>query len=248
MKIIQFTDIHIDLKGKKPHGVDVRKKFTKILGEIVVEASDMVVLTGDLCANEGDETIYKWIGNELRQAIPDIPVLLIPGNHDDARLMSGLMNTPHLVGESEMYYSFELKGQSFVFLDTSSGIISAGQLAWLRNEISLFAGTDLIVFMHHPPVKAQVKYMDDNYPLKNGEELMAIFNVFNTKQFHVFCGHYHVEKSILLNNVSVFITPSTYFQINQEEAAFKVDHYYPAYRIIELEENMLLTTVRYLAL
>ena len=41
------------------------------------------------------------------------------------------------------------------------------------------------------------------------------------------------------------ITPSCFFQIDQKEEEFKVDHHSIAYRMIELSNGSLKTTVKY---
>jgi Icc protein len=131
-----------------------------------------------------------------------------------------------------------------LFLDTTPGELSANQQAWLRNQLSA-SDREALVFMHHPPLAAGVPYMDNNYPLQNRQAVQAIFFA-HPHPITVFCGHYHVEKTIRQQNLTVYITPATYFQIDQFQADFAVDHQRPGFRIIDLAEDKIRHTVRYL--
>ena len=87
--------------------------------------------------------------------------------------------------------------------------------------------------------------MDNRYPMQYVEPVQKIF-FDHDANVHIFCGHYHVEKTIRLKNITVHITPSCFFQIDQESAEFKVDHHRIGYREIVLDNQMLSSTVRYL--
>ncbi|MCB0689095.1 MAG: hypothetical protein KDC53_21300, partial [Saprospiraceae bacterium] len=63
---------------------------------------------------------------------------------------------------------------------------------------------------------------------------------------HIFCGHYHVEKNAFQGNVSVTVTPSLFFQIEQFNSDFAIDHFNIAYRSINIEKGIIRTDVHYL--
>ena len=63
----------------------------------------------------------------------------------------------------------------------------------------------------------------------------------------MFCGHYHVMKKVNLENLECYITPSTYFQLDMNVDGFAIDHYNPGFRIIDLDEEKMSTTVHYLS-
>ena len=99
--------------------------------------------------------------------------------------------------------------------------------------------------MHHPPMEAGVPFMDGKYPLQDMEAVQAVL-FEHPHRIAIFCGHYHVEKSLQLRNLNVFITPSSFFQIDQFSPEFKVDHHSIALRVIDVVGGQLRTTVRYL--
>ena len=84
----------------------------------------------------------------------------------------------------------------------------------------------------------------DNYPLKNYQEVQQML-LDSQREVVVFSGHYHVEKMIDLGRLHVYITPSTFFQIDQESKSFKVDHHKIGIRGIDCLNGTIQTNVRY---
>ncbi|MBK6949492.1 MAG: hypothetical protein IPH16_16715 [Haliscomenobacter sp.] len=88
--------------------------------------------------------------------------------------------------------------------------------------------------------------MDQKYPFRQIPAFERLIQTY-PHAYQVFCGHYHVEKTVSHRHGNVFITPSTFFQIAQHTDALAIDHSRPAFRVIDLQENgELLTTVVYI--
>ena len=241
MKIIQITDLHIDAEGEFPFDIDVRKNFLKIINKIKVLAPDHLVISGDLCYRHGDESIYKWIKSVVN--FSGIPFSVISGNHDDSALLAKAFELEHLMTDEELFFAKKIGKSTFLFLDSSKGYHSVKQLKWLQRQLKNAKG-DLYVFMHHPPIIAGVPFMDGKHALKDIKAIQDIF--FNyPKNISIFTGHYHVEKSIRINNLLIQITPSLFFQIDQGSAEFKVDHHFIALREIVIENNHFSSTLKY---
>jgi Icc protein len=151
-----------------------------------------------------------------------IPYAIIAGNHDDSTLLANVFGLENLLTDGDLYYRLPLHGHDLLLLETSKGTVSASQLAWLEAELAALNGP-AIIFMHHPPVEGGVPYMDVNYPLRNMEEVQSIL-LRHPFPVYVFCGHYHVEKMLCLKNLTVHITPTTYFQMKWQEPVFQLDH------------------------
>jgi Icc protein len=233
MKIIQITDLHIAGEGVNTNGVDVHQNFLDVLKAAKSLSPDLIVLSGDLCFDTADEGVYQWIKSHLD--FIKVPYTVIGGNHDNSELMARVFNLEHLLITEELYYKRILGHHYLLFLETSSGVVSEEQLAWLEYELSR-QENDTVVFMHHPPLVAGVPHMDVNYPLRNMEAVQEVF--FNFRHhLSVFCGHYHVEKTLCVKNLTVHITPSTYFQMDWHSEKFKVDHFRIALREINLRQD-----------
>ena len=241
MRIVQITDLHIASATSSTQGVDVRHNFLNILGEVKFAETDHLVVTGDFCYQDGDALIYEWIKERLDKL--DIPYDIIPGNHDDASIMAQVFDRTHLLNKEEFYFAKKLGKWICLFLDSSKGYHSDEQLKWLKRQLHQ-ANDAVIIFMHHPPVKVGIPYMDNNHALQDIEEVQAIL-LAHPHHIQIYTGHYHVEKTIQIGNVCIQVTPSCFFQMDQTEVKFKVDHYQIAMRVIDTSNQVIASTVRY---
>ena len=241
MKIVQITDLHIDKKGEFPFNIDTRKNFRRLLRAARRAKADHIVVTGDLCYDDGEVEIYEWVKEQLDAC--KIPYDIIGGNHDNTKMMAEVFKLQHLLTDDEMYFAKKMGKSTCIFLDSARGFHSEDQLKWLKRQLRNSDG-HVVIFTHHPPVKAGVPFMDNKYPLQNIPETQKV--LFAHRGFaNIFCGHYHVEKTIQLKNILVQITPSCFFQIDQNFEDFKVDHHSIAYRLIDLSSHSVKTTVKY---
>lgn len=242
MRIIQLTDLHIGHSGADTHGVDVRENFLRIVRKIPALGGDEIMISGDLCLEDGDPEIYRWIVEQLRPL--GLPVKVISGNHDDPSMLAAAFGVGHWLRRRELYFLRTDTPLPIFYLDTTKGSVSKRQLDWLEEEVPKCMGP-FIIFMHHPPVLAGVPHMDRKYALQNRNDLLSIL-LMHPDPVHVYCGHYHVEKLISYQNILVHITPSAYFQIDQFQTEFAVDHYRIGLRVIDLLPDRLNSTVMYL--
>lgn len=242
MRIAQITDLHVGKANEDTYGVPVRENFLKVLQTAAALEPDELMISGDLCYSVGDAEVYHWVKQHLDAS--QIPYRLISGNHDDATLLAKAFGIEDLLHGDELYYRGQYGTQPALFLDTTKYEVSQTQLDWLAQQLASYSG-DWIIFMHHPPLLAGVKYMDDNYPLKNHAAVLALLQA-HSGNVQVFCGHYHAERVVVVGNVTVYITPSCFFQISPFAKAFTIDHYQVGFREIELRNGHLLSTVRYI--
>ena len=243
MKIAQITDIHIGPDENPVREVDVRKNFLDILELANTYPHDLVMLTGDLCFMDASPDIYAWIIEQLKEHV-QVPYYVIPGNHDDSKTMARSFDiNDKLIGD-ELYYSISHNGYTLVCLDTAIGKMSGSQKSWLAKILSGIQDSQLLVFMHHPPIEGLVPHMDNRYALQDRDEVLEILTKVE-KPVHVFCGHYHVDKVIQHHNITVHITPSSFIQIDQRRDDFLVDHLQPGFRMIEMRKSRMYSQVHY---
>ncbi len=244
MRIVQITDTHIGAEGENTRDVDVRVNFVAMLEVALRVQPDYLVFTGDLCYDTSNTFVYNWIKTHLDALA--LPYDLIPGNHDDPALMARVFEREHLLlPDGEMAFVRPWGGLQFFFLDTSPGFLSEAQADWLQHKLSGARGRQ-VIFMHHPPLPAGMPFMDGRYPLLNPDVFRRAVAGY-ADPVHVFCGHYHIEKTVHEGALHVHITPSTFFQIDPFNEKFAVDHYRPALRVIDIDdEGRLLHSVRYL--
>lgn len=242
MRILQLTDLHIGKEGEDTFGVDVRQNFLQILEQAKAHDPDLLVISGDLCYRDGDAAIYQWIKQQLDQA--GVAYEILSGNHDDPAIMAQAFGREPLLKGQELYFKRHFQGRALLFLDTTTYQVSTAQLEWLAQELSQMNGPALI-FMHHPPLPCGVPFMDSKHYLRNMEAVQAIF-FRHPYPVQVFTGHYHVDKAVQKQNLTVYITPSCFFQIGQRSEDFEVDHYRIGLRTIDYSNGTLLNAVHYL--
>lgn len=242
MRLLQITDLHIGQEGEYTYGVDVRKNFLSILEHIKARNPDHLIISGDLCYHDGERLTYEWMKALLEST--GIPFSIISGNHDDPKSLAEVFGLREALHDGELYYEKKIGGQKCLFLDTTTGVVSTSQMQWLNNQLGQCNGR-AIVFMHHPPVLMGVPYMDENHSLQNRDAIQEAFLDYGGNVI-TFSGHYHIEKTAQHKNVTAYVTPSCFFQIDQQSVNFKVDHMRIGYREIELFKDGLRTTVKYL--
>ena len=242
MKLAYFTDLHIGLPGEDTRGVDVRRNLALVIKAVLKESPDVVIIGGDICYREPIAEIYTWVRQQLAPFANSL--YITPGNHDDARMLDAAFNFGWLQPSGECFFRKEFGGHTALFLDSSKRSMSDLQYAWLTGQLTQSSGP-LLIFMHHPPFLCGVPYMDDNHAFEERGRLQELLFSYQD-QIYLFCGHYHVEKTVSMRNVHAVITPSCFFQIDQNQPDFAVDHYHIAYRIIRLEQDMLTSRLHYL--
>ncbi|GAB3644256.1 metallophosphoesterase family protein [Spirosoma arcticum] len=242
MRIAFITDLHIGAEGEKPMGVDVRQNFLQALGYLEYIRPNCLVVGGDICYSAGDPAIYTWV-KELLNALP-FPHYVISGNHDDSAMLAEIFNKTHDLTGAELYYALPLEGHPALFLDSSKGTLSKAQWTWLREYLLALRDNNLLLFMHHPPLPADVEFMDTQYPFRQSEEFLELVRDLPC-HLTVVCGHYHVDKVVQRGNLLALLTPSTFYQLKHDTPGFAVDHYRIGIREINLTSHGTTSTVHY---
>ncbi len=242
MRILQINDLHIAKEGEDSYGVDVRQNFLNMVERLRSIQADLLVINGDLCYRDGELEIYEWIKSQLKGI--STSVAFTSGNHDDPEMMADVFDLGTHIHKGELYYRLTVNHKTCLFLDTTTRNVSPTQLQWLKEELKSAEGS-IFVFMHHPPILAGVPFMDNNHALINREEIQDIFKSYQDSVY-VFSGHYHVDKIVHHQNMTVFITPACFFQIDQNDENFKVDHYRIGFRDIIWENCALQSAVHYI--
>ncbi|QJD77088.1 metallophosphoesterase [Spirosoma rhododendri] len=243
MRIAFITDLHIDTDTEHTQGVDVRQNFLDVLARVSDLKPHCLVLGGDLCNRAGDATIYDWIRAETRK-LP-WPTYVIPGNHDDTGLMAKAFGREADLHDGELYYAVALEGFPALFLDSSKATFSAQQWTWLRDYLKLLRDKNLLVFMHHPPVPADMRSMDRLGRFGPSEEFLDLIKDLPC-HVTVVCGHYHTDKVVQRGNLLVMLTPSTYVQLRPDTPDFVVSGHQVGFRELNVNFHTITSTVHYL--
>ena len=200
---------------------------------------DAVLVTGDLV--QDDPAGYPHF-RRLFGAL-GLPVLCLPGNHDEPRAMKReLAGAPFVLGGH-----VDMGRWRIVLLDScipgsAAGALSTQELAQLDEALGSADGRHCLVCLHHHPVPLSSRWLD-RVGLSNAAEFLHTIDQHKNVRAIVW-GHVHQAYDALRKGVRLLATPSTCAQFLPNADDFAVDQRPPAYRTLELRaDGSLLTEV-----
>lgn len=206
-----MTDIHIGFDPEaRPEELN-RVRFRATLERILSSPNrpDMMILSGDL-TDHGDRESFQRTA-ELLASCP-FPLLPLVGNHDTrGELLRAFPDTPSEDGF--VHYALEREGLLIVCLDTveqgrHNGAFCTKRRHWLADRLASTGDLPVVIFMHHPPVVAGIKWMDPVYDegwIGNFEAAVA---GHEDRIQAIHCGHLHRPLSARVSGIPLSVTPS----------------------------------------
>jgi Icc protein len=233
LRVLQITDTHLfgDENGRLA-GMDTDASSLEVIERVLGEflPVDLILATGDI-AHHGFEQAYRRFKQRFEQL--GAPTLVIPGNHDQPRLLKQIMQG----GRVQARDHFLLGNWSFIMLDstvsgTNGGHLSAHELELLERRLREHPDRHAMVCLHHHPVSMQCDWID-SIGVDNGDEFFALIDRFPQVRSVVW-GHVHQEFSSERNGVRLFASPSTCIQFKPRQRDFALDDVPPGFRWFEL--------------
>jgi len=234
-RFIQLTDPHLlgDSAGTL-RGVPTLSTFEQTLAQARRRdwPVDGLLLTGDLV--QDDPTGYAHFPRLFGPH--SVPVLCVPGNHDDAvKMRRALAREPFIV---EGHVDFD--PWRIVLLDSSvpgsaGGRLSAQTLADLNDALGSAPSQHALVCLHHHPVPMESRWLDE-VGLENAAEFFDVIDRHRNVRA-ILWGHVHQQFDGVRNGVRLMATPSTCSQFLPRSDDFALDPRPPAYRTLELQPD-----------
>lgn len=200
--VAHLSDCHIDGSARNAERLRRAVSYVRDSSALV----DAVVVTGDVAdhgAAEEYETALRLL--DLCRT-GDLPVMLLPGNHDErkafraaigAGVEDGPVNQRRVVGD-----------RVFLLLDSTipgrdDGELTAPTLDWLGAQLR--DATGAIVCLHHPPVHIGHPGAD-SMRLRNPDDLRAVIGDSGTVAA-ILTGHTHTAAATEFAGVPLRIAP-----------------------------------------
>jgi Icc protein len=247
LKILHITDLHLHADpARELYGVRTDQSFRAVVERALGDQKwrpDAVLVTGDIvedCSREG----YQRFRSILEPL--GVPVLCLPGNHDDPARMTQQLND----GAFSFCSSRDLGVWRFVLLNSHIHGEESGELSdteFQRLEQALANAGDRFVFVavHHQPVPVGSAWLDD-YGLRNGDELLAMLKRHGNARAIIW-GHVHQAIDRRHAHLRMLCTPSTCAQFTPLTEECVMDTRPPAFRRLTLDaDGNISTEVRWL--
>jgi Icc protein len=240
VRLLQITDPHLYARADgKLRGVTTYPALLAALEHARARhwPVDAVLATGDLVQDDpGGYPRFREVFAAL-----GVPILCIPGNHDDPDAMiSDLSAEPFQIGGVGRW-----RGWAAVMLDScvpgkAHGKLSAASISMMDSALARHAKDHAIVCLHHHPVPMGSRWLD-NVGLENAEEFFEVLDRHKNVRA-VLWGHVHQLHEGDRKGVRLLSAPSTCAQFLPHADNFAIDQRPPGYRWLELHDDGRIST------
>ncbi len=219
MLIAQVTDLHVVANGRLCYRkVPTNQQFEQAVAHInsLEPLPDVVIASGDL-TDHGRPEEYQ----ELREILAGLkpPVFVVPGNHDRRDLlMEAFADLSYMPrpGSPFVNYTVDDYPIRLIALDTSvtghhHGEMCEERLRWLDSALGARPDAPTLIFMHHPPFRTGVQWMDAS-GLHGGRRMESIV-ARHPQVVRVACGHIHRPIHLSWAGTVASSAPSTCHQV-----------------------------------
>jgi len=218
MRIAQITDLHVVARDRLcyrqvPTNDQVRQAVAHINN--LKPSPDAVIASGDLTDHGRDEeySVLRELLSPLK-----VPVFVIPGNHDNREaLLRAFADQDYMPpsGSSFVNYVVDDYPIRLIGLDTSvpghhHGELCAQRRRWLEETLRTRPDAPTLIFMHHPPFRTGIRWMD-SAGLHGGRELELLVSR-HPQVVRVACGHIHRPIHVAWAGTVASTAPSTCHQ------------------------------------
>ena len=214
MLIAHITDLHLRTEGELAFmdRIDTAERLARTVDYLNAfrPRPDMVLATGDL-VDFGKPEEYRNLRRVLDRL--EVPVYLIPGNHDDRdEMRAAYPDHAYLPTAGFIHYVVEGHPVRLICLDTLdrgkvTGLMCAERLAWLDARLNEAKDRPTMIFMHHPPYTTGMVQMD-NYGCIGGDAMGEVIRRHSQVE-RIACGHLHRSTVRRWNGTVVSSTPAT---------------------------------------
>jgi 3',5'-cyclic AMP phosphodiesterase CpdA len=214
--LVQLSDLHI---GGNEKGIDPIPRLQAVIGAVrsLPNRPDAVLVSGDL-TDDGAEDGYRLAREMLARL--EVPLHVIPGNHDDRGRLRKAFDLPG-VGDEPINYSARVGDLRLIAFDSivpgqDPGDFPPEQLRWLDAELAAEPETPTLLALHHPPLSTGIAEWDAINLSRPQRELLATVVARHPQLLGIVGGHLHRVAASGLAGRPVLAAPSTYWQVRPD--------------------------------
>lgn len=227
-----IADSHFRVHGDDPqssHPSDAghNDRNRRVVAHLLAAKPEWVVHLGDVphpVPGLSAHLVALGIARETYAPLGDIPLTVVPGNHDVGDKPRPWANAPGVGADKHQvfrdtwgapYGSFDHGGVHFVWIDTpvlnSGQPLEAEQWAWLEADLAAARGRRCMAFVHYPPYLYEPHEPEhyDNLAEPGRSRLLGLLEAHGVEA--LFAGHVHNAFFDRLGDMDLHVVPSTAF-------------------------------------
>jgi len=239
IRVAQVTDCHLTADPEGSYrGINPRLNLEMLLEKIKVKRPDLLLLTGDL-SEDGSRDSYRALRSVFQSA--GVPVLALPGNHDDAGLLEeSFPGSPVDSIRVSEHGAWQIVRLNSCMPGQPEGQLSDRAVIDLEDHLARHAAHPQLIALHHQPVAVGNPWID-RYPLLNPQPLLQLIDGCpNVKA--VVWGHIHQVFDAMRNGTAMLGGPSSAINTVPGVQKFTPDRKGPLFRWLELNGDGTLST------
>jgi Icc protein len=230
--VAQITDCHLPANPQQKYrGIKPHKNLKKLIKKVKAMRPDLLLASGDL-SEDGSRASYRALQAYFSPL--DIPVLALPGNHDDAELLAKVFPTSPVdtISASE-HGPWQIVRLNSCLPGKPEGRLSKKTLLDIEEFLGFHSRGPIVIALHHQPVAINSPWIDKYRLLEPAAFLKVIDQYPNVKA--VVWGHVHQQYEADRNGTAMLAGPSSAINGLKTAQKFTPDPSGPACRWLELK-------------
>ena len=232
--LLHITDLHLQaLPEGRARGLVTQSTFESVLNCALNDPRwppDGILVTGDI-VEDGSRAGYERFRDTLRAS--NLPILCIPGNHDNPTLMTELLGEPPFqVGGNKKLEDWRILLISSYQVNEHAGSLGPDRLAALEESLKKTSDQHVMICLHHQPLTMGSDWLD-LIGLQDAKQFLTTINKYKQVRAAVW-GHVHQESDHEINRIRFLSTPSTCSQFLPKSDSFSLDNKPPGMRWLSL--------------
>ena len=186
--VVQITDCHLPADPERTYrGINPHRNLETLLTRVSAIKPDLLLATGDL-SEDGSRASYRALQKYFRPL--GIPVLALPGNHDDASLLTEIFpGSPVDTISVSSHGPWQIIRLNSCLPGRPEGRLSENTLADLEEFLKRDGKGPQLITLHHQPVAIGSPWID-KYRLLNAQALLQLVDHYPGVKAVVW-GHIH---------------------------------------------------------
>jgi Icc protein len=239
IRIVQVSDCHLPGDRMQSYrGINPHDNLGTLMERVRNFEPDLLLASGDL-SEDGSAASYQGVKACLD--LPLVPVLALPGNHDDPVLLAEYFPGSPVDSISVTDHSgWRLVRLNSCLPGRPEGRVSDAALEDLENFLDGPDQRPVIIALHHQPVFIGSPWID-KYSLINPERMLALIKRHESVRA-VTWGHIHQVFDADRDGTRMLGCPSSAINGQRDAQRFSADTLGPAARWLDLYDNGSLKT------